>query len=230
MMERKPGTIVLAHGAWLDASAWREVLIPLAHEGYQVRAAQLPFKSFEGDVAAVELLLDHVNGPILLVGHSYAGAVISAAGSHPKVRALAFVAAFAPEADEVFSSLLHMHPPASKAELGPDASGYLWIDAAYAADALGHDLHRGHLNLAAAIQKPVSYRVFEAKLSNPSWRSKPNHYLVASEDRILHPDTQRTLAARIGARTEEVAASHWLLLSQPAAVAQFIRNSAESLA
>lgn len=228
MAEPKTGTIVLAHGAWLDASAWREVLIPLAHEGYRVRAAQLPFKSFEGDVAAVELLLDQVAGPVLLVGHSYAGAVISAAGSHPKVRAHAFIAAFAPEADEVFSSLLQMHPAASKAMLGPDASGYLWIDAEYAADALGHDLHRGYLNLAVATQKPVSYRVFEAKLANPAWRSKPNHYLIASEDRVLHPDTQRALAARISARIEEVAASHLVLLSQPAAVAQFLRNSANA--
>ena len=178
MAEQKPGTIVVAHGAWLDAGAWRDVLIPLAHEGYRIRAAQLPFKSFEGDVAAVELLLDQVAGPILLVGHSYAGAVVSAVGNHPKVSALAFVAAFAPDADEVFNSLLQMHPSPSKAVLGPDASGYLWIDADYAADALGHDLHRGILNLAVATQKPVSYRIFEAKLAKPAWRSKPSSYLI----------------------------------------------------
>ena len=229
MAGQKEVTIVLAHGAWLDAGAWREVLIFLAHEGYRVRAAQLPFKSFEGDVAAVELLLDHVAGPVLLVGHSYAGAVISAAGSHPKVRALGFVAAFAPDADEPFNALLAMHPAASKAVIGPDASGYLWIDAEYAADALGHDLHRGILNLLVATQKPVSYRVFEAKLSDPAWRAKPSHYLVATEDRILAPQTQRVLAKRIGARVEEVTASYLLLLSQAAAVAQFLRNSAASL-
>ncbi len=230
MAERKPGTIVLAHGAWLDASAWREVLIPLAHEGYSVRAAQLPLKSFEGDVAAVELLLDHVPGPVLLVGHSYAGAVISAAGNHSKVRALGFVTAFAPDADEVFNSLLTMNPGASKAAIGPDASGYLWMDADYAVDALGHDLHRGIINLAVATQKPVSYRVFESKLNDPAWRRKPNHYLVTTEDRILSPQTQRVLAERISARVEEVAASHLVLLSQPAAVAQFLRNSSEVLA
>ena len=230
MAERKPGTIVLAHGAWMDGSGWREVLIALAHEGYTVRAAQLPLKSFEGDVAALELLLDHVEGPVLLVGHSYAGAVISAAGNNSKVRALAFVTAFAPEADEVFGSLMSMNPPASKASVGPDASGYIWIDAAYASDALGHDLHRGIVNLAVSVQKPVSYRIFEAKLSSPAWKTKPNHYLVTTDDRILSPDTQRALATRIGARVEEVAASHMVLLSQPEAVAAFIRNSAEAAA
>ncbi len=225
MAERKPGTIVLAHGAWMDGSGWREVLIALAHDGYKVRAAQLPLKSFEGDVAALELLLDHVEGPVLLVGHSYAGAVISAAGNHSKVRALAFVTAFAPEADEVFGSLMTMNPPASKASIGPDASGYIWIDADYAADAIGHDLHRGVINLAVSVQKPVSYRIFEAKLSDPAWKHKPSHYLITTEDRIFNPETQRTLAARIGARVEEVAASHLVVLSQPEAVAAFIRNS-----
>ena len=227
--ERKPGTIVLAHGAWMDGSCWRDILIALAHEGYRVRAAQLPLKSFEGDVAALELLLDHVEGPVLLVGHSYAGAVISAAGNHAKVEALAFITAFAPEADEVFGTLMTIHPPASKASIGPDASGYIWIDAAYAADALGHDLHRGTLNFAVSVQKPVSYRIFEARLSDPAWRKKPSHYLMATEDRILNPETQRLLAVRIGARVEEVAASHLVVLSQPEAVATFIRASAEAL-
>ncbi len=229
--ERKRGTIVLVHGAWSDGSSWKDVLIPLAHEGYSVRAAQLPLKSFEGDVAAVELLLDRVDGPVLLVGHSYAGAVISAAGNHAKVQALAYVTAFAPEAEEVFGSLMSMHPAQAKMTLGPDASGFLWIDAEFAENALGHDLHRGVINLAVAVQKPVSYKLFEAKLSDPAWRRKPSTYLITTEDRILAPQTQRELAARIGAtRTEEVAVSHLVTLSQPEAVAQFIRASAAVLA
>ena len=229
-MERKPGTIVLVHGAWSDASSWRDVLVALAHEGWTVRAAQLPLKSFEGDVAAVELLLDRVEAPVLLVAHSYAGAVISEAGNHPKVHSLAFITAFAPEENEVFDSLMAMHPSATKMTIGPDASGFLWIDAEYAADALGHDLHRGVINLAVATQKPVSYKLFESKLSDPAWKHKPSAYLVTSEDRVLAPETQRELARRISARTvEEVAASHLVVLSQPEAVARFIRASAEQL-
>ena len=227
--ERKQGTVVLVHGAWSDGSIWKDVLIPLAHEGYTVRAAQVPLKSYEGDVAAVNLLLDHVEGPVLLVGHSYSGAVISSAGHHPKVKALAFVTAFAPEADEVFGSLMSMHPAAVPMTLGPDASGFLWMDAEFAAEALGHDLHRGIIHLAVAVQKPASYKLFEGKLSDPAWKHKPSSYLVTTEDRILAPETQRLLARRIGARVEEVAASHLVPLSQPDAVAQFIRTSAEAL-
>ena len=227
--ERRQGTIVLVHGAWMDGTSWKDVLIPLAHEGYTVRAAQVPLKSYEGDVAAVNLLLDRVEGPVLLVGHSYSGAVTSAAGNHPKVKALAYIAAFAPEADEVFGSLMSMHPAAVPMTLGPDASGFLWMDAEFAADALGHDLHRGIIHLAVAVQKPASYKLFEAKLSDPAWKHKPSSYLVTTEDRILAPETQRVLARRIGARTEEVAASHMVPLSQPDAVAQFLRTSAAAL-
>ncbi len=227
--ERKTGTVVLVHGAWADGSVWRDVLIALAHEGYSVRAAQIPLKSFEADVAAVELLLDRVEAPVLLVGHSYAGAVVSAAGNHPKVRALGYVAAFAPEADEVFGALMTMNTPHTKMVLGPDASGFLWVDAEYVADALGHDLHRGVINLLVATQKPVSYKLFESKLSDPAWKRKPSSYLVTTEDRILREETQRTLAGRIGARVEEVAASHLVVLSQTEAVARFIRNSAATL-
>ncbi len=228
-MARKPGTIVLVHGAWLDGSVWTNVLVPLAHEGYTVRAAQLPLTSYEGDVAAVELLLDRVEGPVLLVGHSYAGAVISAAGNHSKVAGLAYVTAFAPEADEVFGSLMNMHPAEAAMTIGPDASGFLWIDAEFAATALGHDVHRGAIHLGVAVQKPASYKLFESKLSDPAWKRKPSSYLVTTEDRIFAPQTQHELARRIHARTEDVAASHLVLLSQPDAVAQFIRNSAEVL-
>ncbi len=228
-MERRKGTIVLVHGAWMDGSSWREVLLPLAHDGYIVKAAQLPLKSYEGDVAALDLMLDHVEAPVLLVGHSYAGAVIAAAGNHSKVKALAFVAAFAPEPDEVFGSLLSMHPAEARMTIGPDVNGFLWLDSEFAANALGHDLHRGIVHFAVAVQKPVNYKLFEAKLSDPAWKRKPSAYLITTEDRILSPETQRALAKRIGARTEEVAASHLVPLSQPGAVAQFIKTSAMEL-
>ena len=227
--ERKQGTTVLVPGAWLDASSWREVLLPLAHEGYAVRAAQLPFQSYEGDVAALNLLLNHVEGPVLLAGHSYAGAVISAAGNHPKVEALAYIAAFTPEADEVFGSILGLHPAEVPMTIGPDADGFLWLDSDFAAKALGHDLHRGILHFLVAVQKPVHHKIFEGKLTDPAWKHKPSSYLVAADDRIVSPETQRELARRIGARTEEITGSHLLPLSQPEAVAQFLRTSGAAL-
>ena len=222
-------TIVLVHGAWCDASVWTKVLMPLAHEGYRVRAAQLPLETFAGDVAAVNRLLAQVEGPVLLVGHSYAGAVVTAAGNHEKVKALAYVCAFAPAAGEVFGSLMQMNPAKEKLNLQPDAEGFLWMDAEFAGRALGGDLHRGVLNLAVTVQKPASAALFGESLQDPAWKTKPSSYLVTTEDAILAPKTQRVLAERIGARVEEVAASHLVVLSQPEAVAGFVRTSAEAL-
>lgn len=219
------GTIVFVHGAWCDGSVWTKALMPLAHEGFKIHAAQLPLETFEGDVAALTNLLDHVAAPVLLVGHSYAGAVISAAGNHDSVTALAYVTAFAPEQDEVLGTIIGMYPAQAKLDLKPDSKGFLWLTADFAANALGHDLHRGIINLAVAVQKPTNAGVFAASIKNPAWKHKPSSYLITTEDRILAPETQRALAARIGARTEEVAASHLVPLSQPERVADFVRNS-----
>ncbi|MGI4852585.1 MAG: alpha/beta fold hydrolase [Janthinobacterium lividum] len=228
--QNSKGTIVFVHGAWCDGSVWTKALMPLAHEGYRLHAAQLPLETFEGDVAALTLLLDHAEGPVLLVGHSYAGAVVTAAGNHEKVKALAYVTAFAPEEDEVIGTISSMYPAQEKLDIEPDAKGFLWLTADFAAKALGQDLHRGYLNLAAVVQKPIHAGVFSASIKNPAWKHKPSSYLVTTEDRILAPETQHALAKRIDARTEEIAASHLVLLSQPEFVAQFVRNSMEPLA
>ncbi len=223
------GTIVFVHGAWCDGSVWTKALMPLAHEGYRIHAAQLPLGTFVGDVAALTLLLDHVEGPVLLVGHSYAGAVITAAGNHDKVKALAYVTAFAPDEDEIFGTITSMFPAQAKLDLQPDSQGFLWLNADFAANALGHDLHRGMINLTVAVQKPTSTALFGASLKNPAWKHKPSSYLITTEDRILAPETQHALAKRINARTEEVAASHLVVLSQPELVAQFVRNSLQAV-
>ena len=231
MPDTKKGTIVFVHGAWCDGSVWTKVLMPLAHEGYRIHAAQLPLETFAGDVAALNLLLDHVeSGPVLLVGHSYAGAVITAAGTHEKVAALAYVTAFAPEAGEVFGSILGMFPADRQMALQPDAKGFLWLTAEFGLDALGQDLHRGVINLAVVAQKPTSAGLFAEKLDEPAWKTKPSSYLVTTEDRILAPATQHALAKRIGAKlVEEVAASHLVVLSQPEAVSEFVRKTAAAM-
>ncbi len=222
-------TIVFVHGAWCDGSVWTKALMPLAHEGFKIHAAQLHLESFQGDLATLRLLLDRIEGPVLLVGHSYAGAVITAAGNHEKVKALAYVTAFAPEADEVFGSQMSMFPSEEQFTLQPDDCGFLWLNADFAAKALGHDLHPGVINLAVAVQKPTHSSLFGATLTTPAWKTKPSSYLITTDDKILAPETQRALANRIGARTEEVAASHLVVLSQPDFVAQFVRTSAQSL-
>ncbi len=229
-MSEKKATLVFVHGAYCDGSVWTKTFMPLAHEGFRIHAAQLPLESFDGDVASLTRLLDHVDGPVLLVGHSYSGAVITAAGNHEKVKSLVYICAFAPEEDEVFASLMSMHPTKYPPPFGPDPQGYLWLEADWAAEALGQDLHRGYLNLTVATQKPMQSAIFGQSLSNPAWRHKPSAYLITTEDRVLAPETQHVLAQRMGARVQEVAASHLVLLSQPEAVTEFVRISALALA
>lgn len=230
MVEAGKGTIVFVHGAWCDGSVWTKALMPLAHEGFKIHTAQLPLETFAGDVASLNRLLDHVEAPVLLVAHSYGGAVATAAGTHEKVKALAYVTAFTPEAGEVFGGITGMFPAKEQLALQPDAQGYLWLNADFASKALGHDLHRGMINLMCVTQKPTSAALFGATLDEPAWKTKPSTYLVTTDDHILAPETQHALAKRIGAKVTEVAASHLVPMSQPEAVAEFVRTSAEMLA
>ena len=226
-LDQGPGAgklnIILVHGVWADGSSWSEVLTTLAHAGHRVYSAQLPLTSFDGDQAALERLLDRVNGPTVLVGHSYGGAVITAVGGHEKVRKLVYLAAFAPEKGERLGAVLSVHPPAAEVELGPDQHGFVWATPAIYANAVGHDLAKDTLELALAVQKPYNHRLFNSALSAPAWQSKPTSYLVAANDRILSPKTQRLLAKRIGANlVSEIESSHMMVLSMPFEVSQFI--------
>lgn len=229
MAEAGKGTIVFVHGAWCDGSVWTKALMPLAHEGFKIHTAQLPLQTFAGDVTALTGLLDHVEGPVLLVSHSYGGTVATAAGTHEKVKALAYVAALTPEAGEVFGGITSMFPAAEKLDLQPDAGGYLWLTPDFAGKALGHDLHRGMINLLCVTQKPTNAAVFGATLEDPAWKTRPSSYLLTTEDKIVAPQTQHALAKRIGAKVTEVAASHMVMLSQAEAVAEFVRESAGML-
>ena len=229
MAEAGKGTIVFVHGAFCDGSVWTKALMPLAHEGYKIHTAQLPLETFAGDVASLRVLLDHVAAPVLLVAHSYGGAVATAAGTHEKVKALAYVAAYTPEAGEVLGSINGMFPAQEQLTLTPDAHGMLWMDADNASRVLGQDLHRGYINLFCVTQKPTALALFEATVDEPAWKTKPSTYLLTTEDRAIAPETQRALAKGIGATVTEVAASHLVVLSQPEAVADFVRASAGML-
>ena len=218
--------IVLVHGVWADGSSWAEVIKEIGHKGYQVQAAQLPLTSFEEDVAAATRAIQHVGGPVILVGHSYGGAVVTAAGNHPNVEKLVYITAFAPEAGQPFGAIMGENPPAAMIDLKPDADGFLWATAAMFQEAIAQDLHRGLSNLAAAVQKPYAVKLFETSLQEPAWRSKPSYYLVTTEDRVLNPKTQRALAEKMKAKVHEVAASHMVLLSKAEAVADIIVEAA----
>jgi pimeloyl-ACP methyl ester carboxylesterase len=227
MPETKPN-IVLVHGVWSDGSIWREVITLLAHQGFRVSAAQIPLTSFEDDVAAVNRALDYQPGPVVLVGHSYGGGVISAAGNHAKVEKLVYITAFAPQPGEVLGQILGKNPPAAKIEMKPDEHGFIWATSEQYQDAMAHDIHRGLVHLAVAVQKPFAARIFDASVAEPAWQSKRSWYLITTEDRILNPLTQRGMAVAIGAKVHETPTSHMPLLSNPEGVAAIIAEAANA--
>ena len=220
-------SIVLVHGAWLDASAWREVIPALLQAGHTVHGVQLPLTSFEADLRETRRMLARAQsegtGEVTLVGHSYAGAVITAAAAdQPGVTKLVYIAALAPDAGEIFGSILGIDPPKVEFHLTTDADGMIWITADTMHQGLGHDLPFATMALQTAVQKPYAAKLFEESLPDPAWKTRPSWYLVATEDRVLTPATQRLLARRIGATVREVSASHLPFLSQPQAVIDII--------
>jgi pimeloyl-ACP methyl ester carboxylesterase len=221
-------TIVLVHGAFADGSSWAKVIPILEEHGYTTIAVQNPLSSLSDDVATTKRVIDAQNGPVVVVGHSYGGAVITAAAAgSANVKALVYVAAFAPEADEVLNAPgAQFAPPALNAALVPDAAGFLYIDRAKFHDAFCRDLPTAEARVMAATQKPVSGSVFTAVVPGGAWKTIPSWYIVSSEDQAINPELERFYAKRIGARTTEIKSSHVPFLSHPKEVARVIESAA----
>lgn len=222
-------TIVLVHGAWLDASAWREVIPALQAAGHTVHGVQLTLKSFDEDVQETRRVLARTEGDVTLVGHCYGGAVITAAAADSvRVTKLVYIAALVPEANKVFGSLLGIDPPRAKFDMAPDEHGMMWITADTMHDGLGHDVPRATIEVLAATQKPYAARLFLEQLPVPAWKTRLSWYLITTEDRVLSPKTQRMLAERIGATTRETPTSHLPFLAKPQAVIDIILEAVDS--
>jgi pimeloyl-ACP methyl ester carboxylesterase len=217
--------IVLVHGAFVDGSSWRAVRDLLAADGYHVAVVQNPTRSLPGDVAATRLIIDAQDGPVVLVGHSYGGAVITEAGNHDKVTALVYIAAFVPDAGESVKSL-GGHPDAPGSPIVAAPGGFLFQDRARFHHSFGADLSAEDAAFLADSQVPWSVDAMTGRVSEPAWRSKPCWYLIAGDDRMIPTSAQLAMAQRSGATTVEVAASHAVYLSQPDAVAALIRQAA----
>jgi pimeloyl-ACP methyl ester carboxylesterase len=217
--------IVLVHGAWADGSGWQRVHELLQAKGYAVSIVQNPLTSLAADVAAVQRVLARQDGPALLVGHSYAGVVITEAGNAPNVAGLVYVAAFVPDAGESVASLLDggAAPPVQ-----PSADGYLFFDAKIFPQAFAQDLPAAHGAFLAAAQVPPAAAAFESKVSQPAWKTHRSWYVLATEDRIIPPPAQRRMAGRAKASITEVRASHAAYISQPEAVARAIDEAART--
>lgn len=222
--------IVLVHGAFADGSGWRGVHDELTERGYRVSIVQNPLTSFEDDVAATRRVLARQDGPAILVGHSYGGSVITEAGTDPKVVGLVYVAAFAPE---IGQSTLDQYaevppPPNFQPDVQPDGFAFLRLDTFRAGFA--GDSSEGDAAFLRAAQVPIAMRALEARVTVAAWQSRPNWYVVATEDGAIAPELLRRTARRIGATTTEVPGSHVVFLTQPRAVADVIDQAAKGVA
>lgn len=225
---QKP-TIVLIHGAFADASSWNKVIPILESDGYTVTAVQIPLSSLSDDVAATKRVLDAQTGPVVLVGHSWGGAVITvAAASNKNVKSLVYVAAFAPEAGEVVTAPAAKFPtPELNSVLKPDEAGFVYIDRARFHSAFAADLPEADTRIMAATQKPINGKSFGETVPTAAWKTIPSWYIVSTEDRAINPDLERYYAKRIGATTTEIKASHVPFLSHPKEVARVIEAAAK---
>lgn len=224
-------TIVLVHGGFVDGSGWHGVYRSLVKKGYKVDVVQNPTTSLADDVAVTKRTLDQQSGPVVLVGHSYGGVVVTEAGNHPNVAALAYIAAFAPDKGESVATLIaHPAPGAPVPPIRPPQDGYLFLDRAKFAAAFAADVDPETASFMADSQVPWGVEALSGAISEPAWRTKPSWYLVAADDNMIPPDAQRAMAKRAGSTVVEVNGSHAVYVSQPQAVASLIENAAAGVA
>lgn len=224
-------TIILVHGAWADGSSWQRVIPILLDAGHKVVAVQNPTQSLAGDVAATRQALDAVDGPVVLVGHSWGGAVITEAGNDPKVKALVYVAAFAPAGGEALGPLVGKYPnPPALGKMQDDGKGNLTLSAEGWVEDIANDLPEAEARVLAVLQPPLPASTFGDVIGTAAWETRPSWYIVSTQDRVVSVDLEREFAARMQATTTELAAGHLSLLSQPQAVAKVILEAAATLA
>jgi pimeloyl-ACP methyl ester carboxylesterase len=219
--------IVLVHGGFVDGSGWQGVYDNLTQDGYRVAVVQNPTLSLAGDVAATEQILNGLDGPAVLVGHSYGGVVVTEAGNHSKVAALVYIAAFAPDKGESVNTLIADPPPGAPVPpILPPQDGFLFLDREKFAASFAADLPPQQAAFMADSQTPWGVDALGGAVSEPAWRAKPSWYLVATEDRMIPPPAQRAMSERAGSVVTEIAGSHSVYVSQPASVAAVITQAA----
>ncbi|WEK01687.1 MAG: alpha/beta hydrolase [Candidatus Sphingomonas phytovorans] len=226
-MTGKP-TIVLVHGFWGGAAHWSKVIVELTRKGYtSIHAVEMPLTSLADDAERTRKMVAQQDGPVLLVGHSYGGAVITEAGDLPNVIGLVYIAAFAPDAGESPGGITQEHLPAAAANLAPDSDGYLWVKPEKFHESFCQDLTPDEGLVMAVTQKAPLASTFGDAITAPAWKKKPSWYQISSEDRMIAPDNEARMAARLGARKIiTLAASHASLASKPAEVSALIDEAA----
>jgi pimeloyl-ACP methyl ester carboxylesterase len=223
--------VVLVHGGFVDGSGWQGVYAALKKDGYLVSIVQNPTISLADDVAVTRRMLATQDGPVILVGHSYGGAVITEAGNDPKVVGLVYIAAFAPDKGESVSALIKDPLPGAPVPpiLAPQ-DGYLFLDKAKFAASFAADVSPDAAAFMADSQVPWGVEALGGTISEPAWKTKPSWYLVSTQDKMIPPDAQRAMSSRAGATVIEVQGSHAVYVSQPQAVASIIETAAKGVA
>lgn len=219
--------IVLVHGTWADGSSWSKVIPLLEAKGFNVLAVQNPLTSLGDDVAATKRAIELQSGPVLLVGHSWGGMVITEAGNHDKVAGLVYVAAAAPDEGQSFLELVQTAPATpGNDQIRPDAYGFVSMSPKGIFEDFAQDLLKSEQQLILATQGPQAFSALQEKITKAAWKAKPSWYIVATNDRMINPDLERTLAKKLNATTLELPTSHVAMLAQPAKVASFIIEAA----
>ena len=223
-------TLVLVHGGFVDGSGWEGVYRILKKDGYSVTIVQNPTISLADDVAATKRIVHAQNGPVILVGHSYGGAVITEAGNDPQVAGLVYLAAFAPDKGESVSTLIKDPPPGAPVPpILPPQDGYLFLDKAKFPASFAGDVDAERAAFMAASQVPWGVDALSGTISEPAWKSRPSWYLVATDDKSIPPPAQRFMSKRAGSTVVEVAGSHAIYVSQPNAVAALIETAVKGV-
>jgi pimeloyl-ACP methyl ester carboxylesterase len=226
----KVKNIVLVHGGFVDGAGWEGVYKILKKDGYNVSIVQNPTISLEDDVAATKRILAAQDGPAILVGHSYGGAVITEAGTHPNVAGLVYITAFAPDKGESVATLIKDPPPGAPVPpIQPGQDGFLFLDKAKFRDSFAADVDADKAAFMADSQVPWGVAALSGIISEPAWKTKPSRYLVVTEDKMIPPVAQRAMSKRAGSTVVEVKGSHAIYVSQPGAVAALIEQAAEGV-
>ncbi|MGB2624593.1 MAG: alpha/beta hydrolase [Candidatus Acidiferrum sp.] len=219
-------SIVLVHGAWADGSCWSNVILPLQGQGLNVLCAPIPLTSLTNDIAALNRTLERTSGPVVLAGHAYAGAVI-AGTTEKRVKSLVYVAALAPDHGETVANVFYRnepHPDAPK--LAPDPHGFIWMSEDGFRRAVAHKASTDQTNIMAAVQRPIALACIQESAPVPAWKTKPSWFLLAEEDRMISPNTQRFMADRMGAKVRSHHVDHTPMYTEPNLVVDVILQAA----
>jgi pimeloyl-ACP methyl ester carboxylesterase len=219
-------TIVLVHAAWADGSCWRNIILPLERRGLHIICAPLPLTSLADDVTALSQVLERTSGPVVLVGHAYSGAVIAAVREE-RIKSLVYITALAPDQGETVAKVFYLNPNSPEApKMSPDSHGFVWLPDDAFPRAITHNASADESKIAAALQRPLGVHCIQEPAPTPTWKTKPSWFLIAEEDRMISPKTQRFMANRMGAKVHSYPVDHSPMISDPQVVIEVILEAA----